>query len=770
MTLDELEVIIKANTKPLEDGLKGIRSDLKRFDNIGSKATRNVTKGFSKLKQAIVATALAVGVASKLLKNVLKEGVDAIESESLVNVVFGESVEDIRNWSKELSNALGLNEFQVRKQAADFFNLSRSLGATQEQALTVAKGFGALSQDFASFRNLSLEESFIKLSAGLSGEIEPLRRQGALIDEATSRQIAFEKGITSTNRELTNQEKILARYEGILKQTVSAHGDLARTINTPANQIRRLGASFDLLKIQLSQFILPVFNQVVIYINAIVIVVRRLIQTIAQFFGKELPVPDPEDVDYSGISGDLKDANKEAKKLKNSLAGFDEMNVVTQSSSQGGDAVGGGINPFELTEYNAGLDNINDKVTQIVEGWKARFNSLKETIKGAFGVDSLDGFFTSFQTYVSPFKSLLKTVGNSIWTNLGNIWTNIEPKFLSFSESIKQLLISLTPSFFEVITSFSDALGEIIDTSLTTISEEIITPVLELMLGATTDILDSIREEWDKSGGGIVSQVKEFIEKIKNIYLGIQEKVIDAIIKPALEWLQQIWDEHIADLVPKVTEFISKLVELFLFILNKGIIPLVSFLIDIFFPIFKFVFKTILSVLKPIIGIIVSLIGGIFDILSGVIDFVLGVFTGDWRRAWDGIKGIFTGIWDSLKGIAEGVLNGIIALINGLINGFNAVDFLNVIPDIPTIPDVHLAKGGVVDRPTNAIIGESGREAVVPLERNTEWLDMLAEKIGSGGGEGMNLTIMLGEDTIFDKVIDKINDRDFQENGGVIAV
>lgn len=133
-----------------------------------------------------------------------------------------------------------------------------------------------------------------------------------------------------------------------------------------------------------------------------------------------------------------------------------------------------------------------------------------------------------------------------------------------------------------------------------------------------------------------------------------------------------------------------------------------------------------------------NIFGGVKRIFNGIIQFVKGVFTGNWKSAWNGVKEIFGGIFDTLGGIAKAPLNAVIGLINMCIDGLNSISFdaPSWIPGIGgqhfgvNIPKMsYLAKGGVVDKPTQAVVGEAGTEAVVPLENNTQGLDLLASKL-----------------------------------------
>ena len=165
--------------------------------------------------------------------------------------------------------------------------------------------------------------------------------------------------------------------------------------------------------------------------------------------------------------------------------------------------------------------------------------------------------------------------------------------------------------------------------------------------------------------------------------------------------------------------------------------------------------NTLGTVINGFVKIVSDIMGSVKKVLNGIIDFIRGVFTGNWERAWKGIKNIFSGVFSGLKSVAKAPINGIIALINGALSaitsGLNAVKrALNKISvDIPSwVPGFGgkkfgfnfsmssapripmLAKGGIAQSETLAHIGENGyKEAVLPLDRNTEWMDSVADRV-----------------------------------------
>ena len=242
-----------------------------------------------------------------------------------------------------------------------------------------------------------------------------------------------------------------------------------------------------------------------------------------------------------------------------------------------------------------------------------------------------------------------------------------------------------------------------------------------------------------------------------------------------METLSWLWDEHISKIIEKVGDFVGKLVNGALEIYNKFIQPIVVWLLDKLSPAWSFLSNLVVGVLGSILAVVGDVIGSIIGIFGGIIDFITGVFTGNWKKAWNGVKDIFKNIVDGLVGIFKFPINLIIDGINSFIAGLNKIKIPNWVPavggkgiNIPKIPK--LARGGIVDSPTFAMIGEAGKEAVMPLENNTGWIDTLAEKLANkvgGSGNPIQLVVKLGEDTIFDKFIDYMGDKDFETNGEV---
>jgi hypothetical protein len=236
-------------------------------------------------RMSSVGTALSVGVTAPIIGvagAAINLGINAIEAESLFETSFGGMADSVRQWSLETSDALGLNEFELRRQSATIFTMTQSMGISNDAARDMAQGISVLAGDMASFFNTSPEEAFNKLRSGITGEAEPLKQLGILVTENFIKQTDFAQAILATGRELTEQEKVIARYQAILEQTSTAQGDLARTAESPANRIRIMGTAIEVAGTKLGLALLPVVERALPLFEKMVTGIEKAVNAFAK--------------------------------------------------------------------------------------------------------------------------------------------------------------------------------------------------------------------------------------------------------------------------------------------------------------------------------------------------------------------------------------------------------------------------------------------------------------------------------------------------------
>lgn len=897
MTVDELQVLITANTNELRKEIGNANKNISGLQKSASKSSAGVTSAFSKLKKGIIA--LGIG---KVIKDSISAGMDAIESDSLFTTVMGDNADAVKAWSNDIADTLGLSAVAMQKNIGVIYNMTSSMGVAGDNALKMSKGVSVLAEDMASFYNLDSDEAFNKLRAGLTGETEPLKALGILVDENTVKQVAYSEGIAENGAELTQQQKVLARYVAILKQTGNAQGDLARTLNSPSNQLRSLKQNVQNLGIAFSKILMPIVQAVLPWLNALAKVATQAVNSLAALFGVSSGGGAAENTkavsdNVGGIGDGLDNASKKAKKLKQSLAGFDEMNVLQDNSADsesggGGGATGADIG-FNLDEYNAHLDWADSKTGELVKKIQDAFSKLGEGInwsklkKAFLGVydavkpiaskiwdglkwgwdnilvplakwsinDVLPAFLNLVRGALELLSPVLSVVGdafmylwdnllkplatwtggvvvdvlNNVGTALSNIGAWIETNRGNLDTAPFDALMGTVSSYGSWLLEWWDMLGSTISTNISktwenisgnagiavsnmidtwtmfwtdiqggidtwgqpfiegvrgvfnSLWKDVVDPICQQLTQVWADWTQIIKDLWDEHGGALVNNVGEFITNIVGLFQSLWDKILAPIIVPFLEMLTDVWNKHIKGMVKQIGDFIMTLVNGALEIWNKFIQPIIMWIADKLSPVFAFLGQLVAGVFGTIIGVVSDVIGGIMKALKGIINFITGIFTGNWEKAWKGIADFFGGIWDGVVGIFKGVINVVIDIINAIISGINKLHW--EVPDwvpliggkefgfnIPKIPK--LARGGIVDKPTYAMVGEAGKEAVMPLERNTGWIDQLADKladkIGGGGNGEMKLTVKLGEDTIFDKFIEFSRDKFFETNGEVV--
>jgi hypothetical protein len=169
----------------------------------------------------------------------VKYGSAVMESENLSGRIFGSMAKDVEGWSQSLEKASSVNEFEARRQAGIFFNLATSLKLPREEALKMSQRLVQLGVDLSSFHDVPIERAMQNIASGLIGNTRAMYGYGISLDQATLKSFAYEKGIAAAGSELNKQQKVLAAYGEMLRQTEAAHGDFTKSFpSSAANQTR----------------------------------------------------------------------------------------------------------------------------------------------------------------------------------------------------------------------------------------------------------------------------------------------------------------------------------------------------------------------------------------------------------------------------------------------------------------------------------------------------------------------------------------------------
>lgn len=307
-----------------------------------------------------------------MLGTVITESNEYQENMNLFTVAMGEYAESALEYGETVSEVLGIDLSDWIRNQGVFNTLLTGFSDTADRAALMSKNLTQLGYDLSSFFNISVEDSMQKLQSGISGELEPLRRLGYDLSQARLEAVALSLGIDKSVSSMTQAEKAELRYYAIMTQVTTAQGDLARTLEAPANQLRILKAQVEMAGRAIGNIFIPALNAILPYGIAVVQIIREIANAIASLFGFQMT-----EVDYSGITSagvgageladNLDDAAGAAKKLKQYTAGFDELNVFSPDTASGSGVGAGWGSGFEfaLPEYDFLGNAVTTRVDEI---------------------------------------------------------------------------------------------------------------------------------------------------------------------------------------------------------------------------------------------------------------------------------------------------------------------------------------------------------------------------------------------------------------------
>lgn len=382
-----------------------------KYNASARKATSTTGKFTSGLKALnVAAVAITFRKIGHFIAQAVTESNKYQEDLNLFTVALGQYADEAKEYAEYVSDIMGIDPAQWLRNQGIFNTLLTGFGDTAERAQLMSQNLTQLGYDLSSYANIPIEEAMLKLQSGISGELEPLRRLGYDLSQAKLQQTALNLGIKESVANMTQAEKAELRYYAIMTQVTTAQGDMARTLEAPANQLRILQAQLTQAARAIGNIFIPALNAILPYAIAVVQVIREIANALANLAGFKLT-----EVDYSGVNSaavgagsladNLDDAAGAAKKLKQYTAGFDELNVFAPNTGSGSGAGAGGAGgfDFDLPTY----DFLGDAV-------QTRIGEIKKMIE-----DTLAEITTIVSGFMLAIGAILVVTGVNILLGVG---------------------------------------------------------------------------------------------------------------------------------------------------------------------------------------------------------------------------------------------------------------------------------------------------------------------------------------------------------------
>lgn len=834
----------------------------KSINAVQEQANSVSNKMSAKLKKLGTAVVAAFSVAA--VKNF---GQQCIESAAEVNAAnsqfeqtFGSMQSQAESAIATVSKNSGILKTRLQGVGTSIYAFAKTTGMDSANALNMMQEALQVTADSAAYYDRSLEDTAESLKSFLKGNFENDAALGLSCTE-TTRNAAANKLYGKSFVELSESQKQLTLLEMVkdANKLSGALGQASRESDGWENVTGNLKESWNQLLAVIGKPILQVATNIVQKLSSAIAKLteyaKGAINALSKLFNWDgddtansisAAASSAENLtdEAESSSESLENVADSSEKAKNSVAGFDKLNVITKSDSGGSDTsasstsasngtsvantvvkdtnsgVSGAFkNLYEKSGFKGFVDNVQKGINKV--DWSAigkncesifknsvpiaqnYLTQVKKVGKSAFGaVGSFVGGVVQvsgkrLQTLTggvakwldrdkNKINGFITTIGDNFSKGYDNLSTFFEKGFDVIGQSVDRVRPQMEDAISNLLSGFTDfggAVGTIFSEGFSLATESLVkwidndgatigeffdniqlqmADVMNFVGGVFSDIGNFLLGWWDGEGGS------EIFQNVCDMFLNIGTTLMNVYndwIMPAWNFIvgvfQSAWTDCLKPIFEQLWTVFDKVCDCIATIWNNWLSPLVNFISDTLGPVFNTVLRNIQSIFETVFRVIGDVVGGILKSFGGLIDFITGVFSGNWEKAWNGIKDFFGGIWDGIWGIIKGFVNLIIDGINLLLTGIYTVvaAIVNTIGGIadaigsifgqewgwsmPNEPVLipHLATGGLVKAPTLAVVGDnaganSGNpEVIAPLSK-------LQGMINTSNGED---TVILGE-------------------------
>lgn len=470
---------------------------------------------------------------AEYLGNAVAKFNDFYEATDLFHNAMGNLSGEADTLISKMQSLLGVDPTKAMTYMATIQSLGTSFGLASDKAYVLSKNLTQLAYDEGSYWNKDVAETFTAMSSAISGEIEPIRRLGIDLTQARLQQELLALGFNKQVSSLSQADKAVLRYIAIMKQTANVQGNLAQTIQSPANQIKILKAQLDMLAKSVGSLLYPAMKSILPPLIAAVQLIREFVEWVAKLMGVKVVFTDfTKSADSVGGIGDAMDdtadsTKKAAKALKDYTMGFDELNIIdpTQGSSGSGSGASAGniLGDVDLSGYDmfknyvgTSIDEIKEKVKKLLPiiagvaagfaAWKIAdflFNQLNNVHGLAYKLGQVVGELRKKLGLVNPELAVIAgTVALIVWRFV-DLYQNSE-KFRIGLQRIKDLIELAALGFSQGwnISLTEGKLGQSIEhlkESIKTLAQQ---------------ILDLLPEEWKENASNAFETIRQVVKKL----------------------------------------------------------------------------------------------------------------------------------------------------------------------------------------------------------------------------------------------------------------
>ncbi len=493
MEVGRIDLGLDINQKSFNRQMYGIaggaeKSTKSAFGGLGTKI------GFS----------LGIAAAASFAKSCLDLGSSLTEVQNVVDTTFTSMSGNVNDFATNAMEQFGLSETVAKKYTGTLGAMSKSMGFSEQAALSMAEGVTGLSGDVASFYNLSSDEAYTKLKSIWTGETESLKELGVIMTQTNLDQYAMNNGFGKTTSSMDEQTKTMLRYQYVTSALAAAQGDFAKTSDSWANQVRVLSLRFDSLKATLGQGFINLLTPIIQGLNNLIGKLQGAADAFKSF--TELVTGKTIETSTGAIATNALDATSNilgmgdaaetsAKKAAKSLAGFDELNLLGSKDSSSGNTSSGSGTTDTATTGSTTVSDADNSMLKAFEGFKEKIQPTIDALENLKGALKPIGEFV-FSNVKSFYKDFLVPVGTWVlgeglpglidaFTDLlSDIdWPNLSDAFERFNKAIAPLASAVGRGLVNFVKDLAGVLKPVLATTV-----DLLADALDSMSGILENI------------------------------------------------------------------------------------------------------------------------------------------------------------------------------------------------------------------------------------------------------------------------------------------
>lgn len=472
-----------------------------------NKAAKQATSIFSGMGKKIAA-GLSIAAFTKFTKDCLEVGSNVTEVQNVVDTAFKGLSGSADEWASNAMTNFGLSELSAKKYMGVFGQMSDAMGITGQAALDMAENVTGLTGDVASFYNLGTDEAYTKLKSIWTGETETLKDLGVVMTQTNLDQYALNNGFGKTTAKMTEQEKVMLRYQYVTSALSNASGDFVKTQDSWANQTRILTLRFEQLKASLGKGFIALFTPILRGFNSLLAGLQKVADGFATFTqmltGADISssasaitgLGDIASNTADNVSGIGDAASSTAKEIEKSLAGFDQIEKLSEPTDSGSSSSGDSTSSGGLG-IDKGVTSETTNVSSVISDMASKVKKALEPLKSI----SFDNLITSLDN----LKRAAQPLTEKLFSGLEWAYYNI------FVPLAKWTVEDLLPAFLDVLAGCLDVLDSALDALKplwTWAWDNFLEPVAEWTGGVIVDVLKGLASalegisDWIKNNQG----------------------------------------------------------------------------------------------------------------------------------------------------------------------------------------------------------------------------------------------------------------------------